>query len=158
MVSWDRPNTFNFHDNLDTYLKRGSTYFFIFKFYSNIDDAVNKTNPISINISEFANSFGKLLFLLTVGDYYINWNCFFRGIDFYSSGDVKGFSDYLSYVNISHRVSGLTIYDAFETGGISDLYSDYIACAIGSATLEKYGSAASVEKTLFSRLGNNIYY
>lgn len=158
MVSWDRPNTFNFHDNLDTYLKRGSTYFFTFKFYSNMDDAENKTNSISINISEFANSWGKLSFQLTMGDYYINWDCFFRGIDFYSSGNVKGFSDYLSYVNINHRASGLKIYDAFETGGISALYSDYIDCAIGSATLEKYGSAASVEKTLFGIRGNNVYY
>ena len=158
MVSWDRPNTFNFHDNLDTYLKQGSGYFFTFKFYSNIDDAENKTNSISINISEFANSWGNLDFRLTMGNYYINWYCFFRGIDFYSSGNVKGFSDYLSYVNINHKVSGSTVYDAFEKGGISTLYNDYIYCYIGSATLEKYGSAASVEKTEFGIRGNNIYY
>ena len=33
MVSWDRPNSFTFHDNLDSHTAQRGTYFFTFKFY-----------------------------------------------------------------------------------------------------------------------------
>lgn len=112
-----------------------------------MNDAQNKQNPITTNVSSFTNSHGKLNFLLTMGDYYIEWNIFFMRIRFSSSGSPSGYLDELGYTTIYHLVSGTKIYDYFANGGVKVIHDDYIKCSISQSALNNYRNISSVSKT-----------
>lgn len=158
MASWDRPNSFTFHDNLDSHTAQRNSYFFTFKFYQSMEDAENKQNPITTNVSSFTNSYGKLNFHLTMGDYYIEWNIFFMRIRFYSTGSPRGYLNAIDYTTIHHLSSGKTIYDYFADGGVNVIHDDYINCYISQSALNNYRNISSVSKTEFGIYGNTIYY
>lgn len=163
MVSWDRPNTFTFWENLDSYTSTSSSYFFDVKFYPSMDDAINKTNLSSISTSGLENSWGNIRVNLNMNSYDIVWELFFLGIEYYSSRKIKGYKNETGYVYISHRVSGSTYYDWFSpfgvgNGSIGDLNENYVTCSIKKTAIDSYGSPSSVTKTSFPMRRNTIHY